>query len=106
MKKDDFINLFKFYSAKETGLFYDIFTDQKVDVKTITAYYQLYLDAKEIGYKYNAHVLYLPFENATVDLTETEYFIIRNKKEILLQVYFESNYDIQRIEDNLTALYF
>ena len=35
-----------------------------------------------------------------------EFFIIKNKKEILLQVYYTSNYDIQRIEDNLTALYY
>lgn len=105
MEKEEFLNLFKLYSVKETGLFFDIFIDKKVDENTICSYYQLYLDAKEIGYKYNTHVLYLPFEDAN-DLSESDYFIIRNKKEILLQVYFSSNYDIQRIEDNLTALYF
>ena len=105
MKKEEFIDLYKLYSVEETGLFFDIFIEKKVAVNTIRSYYQLYLDAKEIGFKYNAHVLYMPFENSN-DLSECDYFIIRNKKEILLQVYFDRNYDIQRIEDNLTALYF
>lgn len=105
MNKIDFILEFKNYTESESALFYSIFNNKNIPFQTICEYYKLFLESVEIGYKYNAHVLYLPFENND-ELNNSDYFIIKNKKEILLKVYFKSNYDIQRIEDNLTALYY
>jgi hypothetical protein len=104
MEKTDFVNEFSLYNLNETQYIFDVFEHNLVDKDKLISFYRLLVTARELCYKYNAYLYYEPFEKKTFN--NWEFFIIKNKKEILLQVYYTSNYDIQRIEDNLTALYY
>ena len=104
MNSENFISLFEKNDKAETLCIYTIFTANHIKSSQIIAFYELYIQAKNIGYKYNAHVFYEPFE--IENSVNWDFFIIKNKKEILLKVYYSSNYTIDRIEDNLTALYY
>ena len=97
MNSENFISLFEKNDKAETLCIYTIFTANHIKSSQIIAF-------KNIGYKYNAHVFYEPFE--IENSVNWDFFIIKNKKEILLKVYYSSNYTIDRIEDNLTALYY
>jgi len=104
MTLEDFIFKFERYDEQETCLLFQIFSQHQIDIRLAVNFYDLLLKTKELCYKYNAFVLYEPFE--INDNSNWEFFVIKNKKEVLLQVYYTSFYDLQQIEDNLSALYF
>ncbi|UYW00433.1 hypothetical protein K5I29_07645 [Flavobacterium agricola] len=104
MNTAQFLTEFESYNVDETQKIYTIFCNKQVPVSYTVAFYKLLLQTREICYKYNAYVYYEPFEAENEN--NWNFFIIKNKKETLLQVYYSSFYDLQRIEDNLSALYF
>lgn len=104
MNQDQFITKFRDYNLQESECIYQLFISNDIDMQLCINFYELMQQAKSLCYKYNAYVLYEPFDLHCK--TNWEFFSIKNKKEVLLQVYYTSLYDLQRIEDNLTALYF
>jgi hypothetical protein len=103
MTIENFLSEFDKYNSDQNKKIYQLFYTNAVDIEIGAKFYKLLLETIQICYKYNAHLYYEPFEKDNT--VNWEYFIIKNRKEILLKVYYTSSYDIQRIEDNLTALY-
>lgn len=69
-------------------------------------FFKLILQTKNLLFKYNLHLVYEPFSDLNKDDLNWKNFRISDGIQTKLEVFYDSNYSLMRIEDNITALYF
>lgn len=114
MKKEDYLNEIKVllntekmdFFEEELQIISDVFYMNGVDVKSCFDFFKLILETRNLLYKYNLHLVYEPFDSSNNDEINWESFKISDGIQTKLEVFYDRNYSLMRIEDNISALYF
>lgn len=84
----------------------DAFNKNEVEIKLCFNFFKLILETRNLLYKYNLHLDYEPFKMLDkVDLN-WQSFRISDGIETKLEVFYNRNYSLMRIEDNISALFY
>lgn len=114
MEKESYLNEIKCllnedkldFFKEEIQIISDVFYKNGVEVKSCFNFFKLILETRNLLYKYNLHLDYEPFKRLDkVDLN-WQSFRISDGTQTKLEVFYNRDYSLMRIEDNISALFY
>lgn len=103
----DLLNSEKFdFFEEELQIISDVFYKNGVEIKLCFNFFKLILQTRELLYKYNLHLIYEPFISSNKEEISWQSFKITDGVQIKLEVFYNRNYSLIRIEDNISALFY
>ena len=114
MEKESYLNEIKCllnedkldFFKEEIQIISDVFHKNGVEVKLCFKFFKLILETRNLLYKYNLHLVYEPFDSSNKEEINWQSFKITDGVQTKLEVFYNRNYSLMRIEDNISALYF
>jgi len=94
------------FFEEELVLISNVFDQNKIDSKTCFNFFTLILETRNLLYKFNLHLIYEPFDKLKTNNLVWNSFKITDGFQTKLEVSYNSNYTLMRIEDNLSALFY
>ena len=94
------------FFEEELLIISDVFYVNEVEVKLCFNFFKLILETRNLLYKYNLHLVYEPFNSSNNKKINWESFKITDGAQTKLEVFYNSNYSLMRIQDHISALYF
>lgn len=113
MEKESYLNEIKVllntekldFFEEELQIISDVFYKNEVEVKLCFNFFKLLLQTRELLYRYNLHLFYEPFRSSN-KVDNWQSFRIIDGVDNKLEVFYDSNYSLIRIEDNISALFY
>lgn len=114
MEKESYLNEINFllsedkldFFKEELQIISDVFYKNGVEVKLCFHFFTLILQTRNLLYKYNLHLDYEPFKMLDKVDMNWQSFRISDGILIKLEVFYNRNYSLMRIEDNISALFY
>lgn len=94
------------FFEEELQIISDVFYKNGVEVMLCFNFFKMILQTRELLYKYNLHLFYEPFISSDKVELIWQSFKITDGVQTKLEVFYDRNYSLIRIEDNISALFY